>query len=85
MCNRGMGEWAEDYSAEFDAIDPAVDWIKKHRQELLAGTVIVIAGVAFTVAVAASAGGALILVPVVLLVEDASGPASATHFAGNLP
>ncbi|MFL5345122.1 MAG: hypothetical protein ACJ8AT_10020 [Hyalangium sp.] len=85
MCNRGMGEWAEDHAAEFDAIDPAVDWIKKHRQQLLAGTVIVIAGVAFTVAVAASAGGALILVPVVLLVEDASGPTPATRLAGNVP
>lgn len=85
MCNRGMGEWAEDYTAEFDAIDPAVDWIKKHRQQLLAGTVIVIAGVAFTVAVAASAGVALVLVPVVLLAEDVSGTAPATRFAGKLP
>ncbi|OJH36706.1 hypothetical protein BON30_32590 [Cystobacter ferrugineus] len=80
-----MGEWAEDYTAEFDAIDPAVDWIKKHRQQLLAGTVIVIAGVAFTVAVAASAGVALVLVPVVLLAEDVSGTAPATRFAGKLP
>lgn len=85
MCNRGMGEWSEDYAAEFDAIDPAVDWIKKHRQQLLAGTVIVIAGVAFMVAVAASAGGALILVPVVLLVEDASGAGPTTRFAENVP
>ncbi len=73
MCNRGMGEWAEEDAAEFDAIEPAVDWIKNHREEILVGTVIVIAGVAFTVVVAASAGGALILVPVVFLVEDSSG------------
>jgi nicotinamidase-related amidase len=68
-----MGEWAEEDAAEFDAIEPAVDWIKNHREEILVGTVIVIAGVAFTVVVAASAGGALILVPVVFLVEDSSG------------
>lgn len=70
MCNRGMGEWAEEYVAEFDAIDPAVDWIKKHREELQVGAVIVIAGAAFAVAVAASGGGALILAPLVFLVDD---------------
>lgn len=85
LCHRGMGEWAEEYAAEFDAIDPAVDWIKNHREEFLVGAVIVIAGVAFAVAVAASAGGALILVPGVFLVEDAPAPTPATRFAGNLP
>ena len=85
MCNRGMGEWAAEYAAEFDAIDPAVDWIKNHREELLVGIVIVISGVAFAAAVAASAGGALILVPVVLLVEDSSGTAPTTRIAGSLP
>jgi hypothetical protein len=85
MCNRGRGEWAEEYAAEFDAIDPAVDWIKKHREEILVGTVIIIAGVAFAAAVAASAGGALILVPVVLLVEDSSDQAPANRFAEHLP
>lgn len=72
MCKRGMGEWAEQYAAEFDAIDPAVDWIKKHREELQVGAVIVIAGAAFAVAVAASGGGALVLAPLVFLVEDGS-------------
>jgi hypothetical protein len=85
MCNRGMGEWAEDDAAEFDSIDAAVDWIKSHRKEILAGTVIVIAGVAFVAAVAATAGGALILVPVVLLVDGSSGGTPATRFAGKLP
>lgn len=85
MCRRGMGEWAEEYAAEFDAIDPAVDWIKKHREEILVGTVIVIAGVAFAAAVAASAGGALVLVPLVLLVEDTSGPAPTAQFALSSP
>ena len=85
MCNRGMGEWADEYAAEFDSIDLAVDWIKNHREKIIVGTVIVIAGVAFAAAVAASAGGALILVPVVLLVETASGTAPAIRFAGSLP
>jgi hypothetical protein len=79
-----MGEWAEEYATEFDAIDSAVDWIKTHREELLVGTIIIIAGVAFAVAVAATAGGALILVPVVLLVEGFSGAIPA-RFAGNPP
>lgn len=85
MCLRGMGEWAEDFAAEFSAIEPAVDWIKNHRKELLVGTVIVIAGVAFAVATAASAGGALILVPLVLWAEDSSGPAPATGIARSSP
>ena len=75
MCNRGMGEWAEDYATEFDTSDSAVDWIKNHREEILVGTVIVIAGVAF-VAVAAAAAGALVLVPLVLLTEAPSKPSS---------
>ncbi|MDC0712110.1 hypothetical protein POL68_26830 [Stigmatella sp. ncwal1] len=58
-----MGEWAEKDAEEFDAIAPAVEWIKNHREEILVGTVIVIAGVAFAAAVAAwgsypGAGGA---------------------------
>jgi hypothetical protein len=85
MCKRGMGEWAEEYAAEFDAIDPAVDWIKKYREEILVGTVIVIAGVAFAAAVAASAGGALILIPVVLLAEDSSEQVPANRFSEYLP
>ena len=73
LCNRGMGEWAEEYAVEFKAIEPAVDWIKRHREEILVGTVIVIAGVAFAAAVVASGGGALVLVPLVALAEEASG------------
>jgi hypothetical protein len=55
------------------AIEPAVDWIKTHREEILVGTVIVIAGVAFVAAVAASGGGALILMPLVFVAENPSG------------
>jgi hypothetical protein len=81
MCNRGMGEWAEEFAAEFDTIEPAVDWIKRHREEILVGTLIVIAGVTFVAAVAASGGGALVLVPLVVLAEDFSGLPAATKVA----
>jgi hypothetical protein len=70
MCRRRMGKWAEEYAAEFDAIDPAVDWIKRHREEISTGTVIVIAGVTFVAAVALSSGGVLLLVPLVLVAES---------------
>lgn len=73
QCTRGRGSWAEEYAAEFHAIEPAVDWIKTHREEILVGTVIVISGVAFVAAVAASGGGALILVPLVFVAENPPG------------
>ncbi len=85
MCNRGMGEWAEDYATEFDTSDSAVDWIKNHREQILVGTVIVIAGVAFVAVAAAAAGGALVLVPLVLLAEVPSEPSTAARFAGTSP
>lgn len=67
MCRRGIGSWAEDHAAEFSSIGPAVDWLKDHREALRKGAVIIIAGVTFVAAVAASGGGALILVPLVLI------------------
>ncbi|HZH14445.1 MAG TPA: hypothetical protein VE057_08820 [Archangium sp.] len=70
MCKRRMGSWAEEYAAEFNEIEPAVDWIKDHREKLLVGSVIVIAGVAFVAAVAVSGGGALILMPLVFVAES---------------
>ncbi|MCY1080014.1 hypothetical protein [Archangium lansingense] len=73
LCNKGRGSWAEEYAAEFHAIEPAVDWIKTHRDELLAGSVIIITGVAFVAVVAASSGGALILIPLVFFAELPSG------------
>lgn len=79
QCAKNRGSWAEEYAAKFDAIEPAVGWIKTHREEILAGTVIVIAGVAFVAAVAASGGGALVLMPLVLVAESPSErPASPT-------
>jgi hypothetical protein len=54
--------------------DKAVDWLKQHREEILLGTVVVIAGVAFTAVVVGSAGTALVLVPAVLLVSSEAPP-----------
>jgi hypothetical protein len=67
-CKKGRGEWAEQY-AEFDAIDPAIDWIKKHREELAVGAVVVIAGVAFAVVAVGSGGAALALAPLLIMAE----------------
>lgn len=72
-CRMGRGEWAEEYAAEFDAIDPAIDWIKKHRTELAVGTVVVIAGVAFAVVVAGSGGAVLALAPLLVMAEISPG------------
>lgn len=69
-CKRGRGEWAEDYAAEFDAVEPAIDWIKRHRTELAVGAVVVITGVAFAVVVAGSGGTALALAPLLLMADS---------------
>jgi hypothetical protein len=54
----------------FTAIAGAVGWLKRHREEVLVGSVIVIAGVAF---IAVSAGaGALVLVPTVVMASASS-------------
>ncbi|MFL5358474.1 hypothetical protein [Archangium sp.] len=50
---------------QFTAVDDAVEWLKRNREQLLVGTIVVIAGVAF---VTISAGaGAVVLAPVVLV------------------
>jgi hypothetical protein len=61
---------AARFRVRFPAVDSAVDWLKQHRRELVAGTVVVIAGVAFVVVVAGSGGAALVLAPAVLLVSS---------------
>jgi hypothetical protein len=63
-CNK-LQELAE--ARRFPVVDKAVDWLKQNRQELLVGTVVVIAGVAFVVVVTGSGGAAVLLVPAVLL------------------
>lgn len=72
-CKKGRGEWAENYAAEFDAIDPAIDWIKEHRTEFVVGAVVIISGVAFAVVLAASGGSALALAPLLVLAETSPG------------
>jgi hypothetical protein len=52
---------------KFSTGEQAVNWVKQHREELVAGTVVVIAGVTFIVVVGGSGGLALLLVPAVLL------------------
>jgi hypothetical protein len=80
MCKRGMGDWAEAPVAEFTEIGPAVDWVRNHREEILVGSMVVIAGVAF-VAVMASGGGALLLVPLLVLAENTSGKSPEARIA----
>jgi hypothetical protein len=55
---------------KFTAVDEAVDWLKRNRQEVLLGTVIIIAGVAFVVVVVGTGGAALVLAPAVLLASS---------------
>jgi hypothetical protein len=57
---------------EFTAADDAVDWLKRHRQEVLVGSVITIAGVAFVVVSAGA--GLLVLAPVVLMTSSEAQP-----------
>lgn len=51
----------------FTAIEPALDWVKQNRKELLVGTVVIVAGVAFIVVSAGA--GVLVLAPTLLLVS----------------
>ncbi|MGZ3458039.1 MAG: hypothetical protein ACXU86_05980 [Archangium sp.] len=50
---------------QFTVVDDAVEWLKRNREQLLVGTIVIIAGVAF---VTISAGaGAVVLAPVMLV------------------
>ena len=60
-CNR-LRDQAE--ALKFSTVDGAVNWLKQHHEELLVGTVVVIAGVAFVITTGGS--GALILAPLAL-------------------
>ena len=56
---------------EFMSVDNAVGWLKQNRDSVLAGSVIIVAGVAF---VTVSVGvGAILLVPAVLLASPSTG------------
>jgi hypothetical protein len=63
MCLNGQGPWAEQQAREFTRVDIAVEWIKSHREAIVTGTIVVIAGVVFVAAVAGSGGGVLCFVP----------------------
>jgi hypothetical protein len=54
----------KDKKLEFSRMDEAVGWIRTHKAELVLGTVIVIAGVAFILATGGA--GALVLIPLAL-------------------
>jgi hypothetical protein len=49
---------------KFSRVDEAIDWIKNHRAEVMLGTVVIIAGVAFVITTGGA--GALILAPLAL-------------------
>jgi hypothetical protein len=51
-------------------MDDAIDWLKRHRQELLVGTLITAAGVTFIVVSAGA--GVLVLAPLVLVAQSES-------------
>jgi hypothetical protein len=74
MCLNGRGPWAEQQAREFTRVDLAVEWLESHREEIVTGTLVVIAGVAFVAAVAGSGGGVLCLVP--LLAVASADPVS---------
>ncbi|WP_245814408.1 hypothetical protein [Cystobacter ferrugineus] len=53
---------------EFSAAAPAIDWLKRHRDEVLAGSIDVIAGVAFIVAF--PPGAIIALIPVTVMASS---------------
>jgi hypothetical protein len=58
-------ELQKSRALQFNAVDDAVEWLKRNRKGLLIGAIVVIAGVAF---VTLSAGaGAVVLAPIVLV------------------
>ncbi|ATB40663.1 hypothetical protein CYFUS_006114 [Cystobacter fuscus] len=51
-------------------MDEAIDWLKRHRQELLVGTIVTAAGVTFIVISAGA--GVVVLAPLVLMTQSGS-------------
>lgn len=60
----------ELHALEFTAMDDAIDWLKRHRQQVLVGTLVVAAGVTFIVISAGA--GVLVLAPLVLVSQSGS-------------
>ncbi len=69
--NKCLGEYMDCLKLQklealsFTAIGHAVDWLRRHQREVLVGTTIVAAGVAFVVI--SSGAGLIVLAPLVLL------------------
>jgi hypothetical protein len=66
---------------EFTAVDGAVDWLKRNHKAILAGSVVMIAGVVFVVV---SAGAGLVVLAPIVLVASPAIP-SEPHLAGVSP
>ncbi len=78
-CMKQLAECIHDAAPEpvkFEAIEPAVGWIKENRNTILMGTVVVIAGVAFVAIVVGSGGGGLALLPLVTMASSNQSPMS---------
>jgi hypothetical protein len=58
---RELAREAKGREFKFSRVDKAIEWIGEHKTEIAIGTVVVVAGVLFVLAV--GPGGALILVP----------------------
>ena len=58
---RELAREAKGRELKFSRVDKAIEWIGEHKTEIAIGTVVVVAGVLFVLAV--GPGGALILVP----------------------
>jgi hypothetical protein len=50
---------------EFSTLERAMDWLRRHKKEILIGTIVVVAGA--TLVVASGGSGALVLVPLTAL------------------
>jgi hypothetical protein len=61
-------ETQKHQALRFPAVDDLMEWLKRHRKELLVGSVVVIAGVAFVVVSAGA--GLFVLAPVVLVASS---------------
>jgi hypothetical protein len=60
----------ELHAQEFTAMNDAIDWLKRHRQEVMVGSIITAAGVTFIVISAGA--GVLVLAPLVLMTRSGS-------------
>jgi hypothetical protein len=66
-CRRKLERQAKE-ALEFRSVDGAVDWLKRHKEEIAVGAVVIITGVAFYAVM--SSGGILILAPALLLASS---------------